>query len=374
MPQRTPREQAAMAAPTTVKVATSPEIAGEIILLHPDQIDASDRLRPIDPIWAAALGRVMKAEGQRTPIEVCRLPGRSGYKLVTGGHRHAGAVAEGLQLRAEVVSSDAADRRLREVSENLWRRELSPIDRAAFIAELVTLHKVRAGIDPSKDGRAASANARWQKELKDEAEDTNATIALAYGWTETVADQVGLSKRSVEYDLLLHRRIPAGLIERLRAAESPVLRNATQLRALAKLSESEQHEVATLLIDGTAKSVGEAIGTLHQRPQADAETKRLSTFIGTFGRMGLAEKKGAISALRPHLPKGVSVGEAQDQDEQRRDELLDAIDTARELIEAMLEDDLIADPERAAAFKSASTKLQLSRFALVVGSIPLGVA
>ncbi len=97
---------------------------------------------------------MMARDGQRTAIEVCRLPGATRWTVVTGGHRLVGAqFAEIEYLRAQEVSPNRHERRMSEVLENLARRDLDPIDRAAFIAELVTLHKVKVGHDPAKDGR-----------------------------------------------------------------------------------------------------------------------------------------------------------------------------------------------------------------------------
>lgn len=282
-----------------------PEVVGEIVLIPVDQIDASNRLRPVDPVWAAALGGAMAAEGQRTPIEVCRLPGQTRYTLVCGGHRHAGAeIAFITHLRAEIVSSDAAERKLREVSENLLRRDLSPLDRAAAIAQLVALYKVRNGVDPNKDGRAASANARWQKQLDSEAEDAKVTMTFAYGWNDALAEELGFSAETIKRDLYLARRLAPSVIEELREADHDILNNAAQLRALAKLEPTEQAIVAKKLASG-AKSVSDARGT-GNGPKA-ADDKNLSAFLGAFGRMSVTEKKGALALLAKQLPAGWSL-------------------------------------------------------------------
>ena len=299
-----------MATQFTIK-AEGPDVVGEIILLRPDQIDAANRLRPIDPVWAEALAGIMEAEGQRTPIEVCRLPGRTDYTLVVGGHRHAAASIKGMYLRCEVVTNDAAERRLREVSENLHRRDLAPLDRAAFIAELVAVHKVRAGLSANDDGRKASINARWQKALKDEASDTTATIAIVYGWTDEIAEKVGLAARTVRDDLLLHRRISPSIIDALRRADHPVLNNAAQLRTLAKLEEAGQQHVLGLLLHKNGLVLGapfdkvtDALAASSSKPKPTAEDKRLNAFISAFGRMTVAEKKGALAELAHLLPAG----------------------------------------------------------------------
>ena len=48
------------------------------ILIRTDEVDSADRLRPIDTVWAEALGQMMARDGQDTAIQVCRLPGKIG--------------------------------------------------------------------------------------------------------------------------------------------------------------------------------------------------------------------------------------------------------------------------------------------------------
>ena len=81
----------APAALAVVGETSEPMVVEQVVLLPVDQIDDSGRLRPVDLIWAAALGRIMTADGQDEPISVCRLPGQAGWKLIVGGHRLAGA-------------------------------------------------------------------------------------------------------------------------------------------------------------------------------------------------------------------------------------------------------------------------------------------
>lgn len=286
------------------------EVVGQILLIPTRDIDQGERLRDIDPVWAEALGHVMQRERQRTPIEVCRLPGQTRWTLVAGGHRHAGALQVGIEyLRAEVVSANRDDRRMREVSENLWHKGLGPIDRAAFIAEAVAIHKRRAGIDPTADGRVASANARWQKAVSAEAADATETISVAYGWSDQIGEQLGFTGRTIRNDLMLFRRLAPSVVARLKAERHPLATNATQLRALAKLDRELQAQAVDALLrdDDPARSVGEAIKAVEGRraPPADPETKRLSAFIGSFQRMTLAEKRGALlhlieNGLIPH--------------------------------------------------------------------------
>jgi hypothetical protein len=349
------------------------DVTEQVLLIATDMIDQGERLRPVDPVFAGALGQVMLREKQRTPIEVCRLPGANRWTLVAGAHRHAGAISAGIEwMRAIVVSADRDDRRLREVSENLWRRDLAPIDRAAFVAEAVAIHKRRAGIDPKADGRVASAAARWQKAIKNEADDANVTMTFAYGFTDAVAAELGLSPSTVARDLVLFRRLPPSLVAKLRDARHPVLGNAAQLRALAKLDELEQRRTVQCLLDYPGiGSVAQARAHLGGgKPVADPEAKRLSAFIGAFHRMGLAERKGALAHLRDLLPAGFTLVEGDApkttfpiEHQRHREETLEQLDAALDVLEGLIEDEVV-DGERAGDVQGASMNVRFSRFTI----------
>lgn len=337
------------------------EPLADFVLIRTADIVVGERLRPVDPVWAEALGQIMLREGQRTPVEVCRLPGQRCWTLVAGGHRHAGAVFAEIEfMRAEIVTADRDERRSREISENLWRDDLAPMDRAAFIAEAVAIQKRRAGIDPLKDGRAISAAARWQKQIAAEAEDATATIAVAYNLTQDLVGAIGLSARTIRDDLMLHRRVPTSLVEKLRADDHQVFYNFSQLKALAKLEEREQVKVVELLtVPGASlnyeqpKTISEAIAhplgpKPAERSKPDAETKRLSAFLGAFGRMGVVERRAALSQLEPQLPPGTDISNVErpkarfsPDHERYRDETLEALDHALLMLDGMEEDGLI---------------------------------
>jgi ParB-like chromosome segregation protein Spo0J len=282
-------------------------VVGEIIAVPIGRIDVGERLRPVDPVWAAALGAVMAAEGQQTPIEVCRLPGQRRYQLVSGGHRLEGARLAGLKtIQAVEVGNSAMERRAREVAENLWRKGLDPVDRAAFVAELYALQKARAGLEAGEDGRKVAAEARWAKALKADAADASVSVTLAYGWAEGVADQIGLSRKTIYRDLELHRGLAPDVLAALRGL--PIATNAGQLRALARMSADDQRAVAELITSGAAKTPAEAADIIHQRPKPAPEAKAWSAFIGGWSRMSAAMKRQALRELENQgLPKGVTL-------------------------------------------------------------------
>ena len=286
--------------------APAPEVIDQVWNIPLDLVEVGDRVRPIDPLWAAALGRIMATEGQRTPIEVCRLPGSHLFRLVAGAHRLEGHRLEGMvSIKAIVVSNDALDRRLSEVSENLWRKELGPLDRAAFVAELHDLLRVKAGIAPDVSLHQVAANRRWKKE----ADDASRTMRQAYGWAEEAARRLQMDRATVYRDLQLHRGLKPDVVTRLNSLS--IAPNGGQLRALAKLSDADQRRAVNLIAEGKAKGFGEAVAIVENRPKPTAEAKRLNAFIGAFARMSAKEQKAALQALSGlKLPKGWTVSDA----------------------------------------------------------------
>lgn len=283
---------------------------GDLIPLDPNEIDLGDRLRPIDTAWAAAIGQSMSREGQIHAVDVRRIDGR--WQLAgAGGHRVMGARLAGIAIEAKVVMFDQDVARRREAAENLFRRANDPLERAEAIAELVRLHRELAGIE-----EVERRDSRVPKHLREEAAGMCETISHIYGWADDVAAELGFSKRTVQLDLFLFRGLRPSVVALLREKRHPVLKNASQLRALAKLDGVEQVAVAARLIKaegGAPKSVTEAIRLVQgsNSVMQSAEDRRLSAFLGAFHRMGLSEKRGALAQLAGMLPAPFQLVEAK---------------------------------------------------------------
>lgn len=374
-----------------------PEVVGQIVLLPVDSIELGTRLRPVDRLAAEGIGHAMKAMGQKKPIEVCRLPGRNHWTVVDGAHRVTGAKAVGIvYLRAEVVENDPQIRLEREISAGLFNADLAPLDRAAFVGKLIELERQRAGITPDQSAQSIAAQARWKDALKSDASDACDIVSHAYRLSAEIGDRLNLSHRTIERDLLLYRRIPATLIARLREVDHSALRSSGQLLALAKLDEDQQvAAIDRLLWEETGSerrkpmTLQEAIAAgLDKNKGAKAPgDKHLSAFVGSFGRMSLGEKKGALNTLQGMLPAGykLTYGEQMAvtargfsaQHEKYREDALAAIDAARGALLALLEDadgasPVMIDSERWEELHKAQTGLQLTRFSISADAFELG--
>lgn len=280
-----------------------PQVAREVLMLDMAAVDWTPGLRPIDPVWVEGLAALMKRDGQRTPIKVHRkADGR--FSLIAGRHRYKAVELLGWgTIDVELFQGSALDRRAEEVAENLHRGGLSPLDRAAFVAEAIEIEKARAGVRDGQSLKSAIAEARWSKRLKAEADDATATMSVAYGFSEQAAEKLGFTARTLRRDLELHRGLRAEVIDQVRAL--PIGGNAAQLRALAKLDPRAQAEAVALLTEGQARSVSEAVGVLKQKPLPDPAKKAWSAVLGNWARLSATDQKAILRRLK--LPQGVTL-------------------------------------------------------------------
>lgn len=273
------------------------EIARSIYRVEIASIDPSGGLRPLDQVWVVGLAALMKAGRQETAVEI--YPKGDGYKMTSGRHRLAAATLLGwTHIEADLKP---AEERSREISENLFKLDLSPLDRAAFVAELISIEREKAGIAPDASAQSVAAKARWSDRIAAEADDASDIMARAFGFTAEAAEKIRLSRRTIYRDLALYRGIRPDVASAIRTL--PVADNASQLMALAKLPEAEQRNVAGLLVEGLATGVTEALGTLNQKPVPSASNKAWSAIQGNWPRLSAKQQRELLKVLP--MPKGV---------------------------------------------------------------------
>lgn len=107
-----------------------------------DRITVGPRLRAVDHDIVAAIAASMATTGQHTPVDVGPADAGGRHPLIAGAHRHAAALQAGLPtLLARVFEGTDDQCKLREIDENLLRRELSELDRAVFLAERQAIYQ-----------------------------------------------------------------------------------------------------------------------------------------------------------------------------------------------------------------------------------------
>ncbi|MDI4666733.1 ParB N-terminal domain-containing protein [Xanthobacter autotrophicus] len=196
-------------------------------------IDVIDRLRAVDPDRAMFIAAGFAEEGQKTPIEVRPNKKAAGrFILVTGGHRlDAAKLLEWEEVDAEILDLSADEARLREINENLYRAELTALDRAVFLAEKKRLYEK---LNPAA------------KHGGDRKSDQVALLGhLIPRFTEEACERLGLSERQLRKYIARAKIVPA---VRARITGTPLADNGAELDALLKLSGDEQWRALDLLL------------------------------------------------------------------------------------------------------------------------------
>lgn len=257
-----------------------------------DQIDDTDRLRPVDPDRAAALAVMFEDTGQQSAIEVRPAPlGHSGkvgavYKLTFGAHRTAAARILGwATIRAVVRERDEREARLAEIDENLGQRGLSALDRAVFLA---TRKRIWEELYPETRQGAAPKGKNKVANL--------ATFSQRF--SAEAAEKAGLSERAVQRACQLADTLGPELIEQLRHTE--LADNQSQLLALAKLQAPFRVAVVKRLAEEPEASLPAVLAELGVRPKADPEEALFQALVGAWARANAKVKR----RFRAHIGSG----------------------------------------------------------------------
>lgn len=201
------------------------------------EIVVPERLRAVEEEHAIAIAQSMVEHGQINPITVRSTPAAKGGKftLVAGAHRlRACVLNDDIDIDAMIVEGDKAEAQLVEITENLFRNELSVIDRAVFVQTYRDVWEQKHGkIEPGRPGNSANLSQLFEAE------------AEAGGFSQHVADRMGLSKRAVERLNRIAQHLHPKVRERLRG--TPYADNQSELLKIAKLGPTEQGKLAVAM-------------------------------------------------------------------------------------------------------------------------------
>jgi ParB family chromosome partitioning protein len=218
--------------------------------------------------------------GQLTPIEI--RPMDSGrFDLVAGAHRLEAAKRLGWDSIAAVVKvATDLEAELRQIDENLVRRELSALDRAVFLARRQQIHLT---LYPGATRGKAGAMTRW-----------HATDILSFA--SDAAAKIRVSARDIRRSIARFTKIAPDVREKL--AGTWIADNGATLDALAKLGPSDQRKAIVLMLrpDGPIKQVNRALAQAngHLAPIPDPAGRQL-------GRMTDAWRLSGTKARREFL-------------------------------------------------------------------------
>jgi ParB family chromosome partitioning protein len=217
-----------------------------VILAGVSAIDATGRLRPVDPAHAQMIAASMNESGLIQPIVVRADASGNGLKLVVGGHRLCGAEINGWdEIAAILVECSDDEARQIEIDENLARKELTALERAEFLAE-------RKRVYETLHPEVAHGKARRPKTDKQKV----ANFATFSRFSKDAAKATGLSERSVQLACALAASLSPEAVALIRGTK--LADNQAQLQALAALDPAEQVTAAREVAEGRASNVAKA--------------------------------------------------------------------------------------------------------------------
>ncbi|CAI9120469.1 ParB/RepB/Spo0J family partition protein [Brytella acorum] len=249
-------------------------------------IDQSGRLRAVDPDYVALLASSIEDHGLRQPIEV-RKTGRNKYALVSGCHRlNAAILLQHESILANVVEADDLQAQLLEIDENLFRRELSPLDRATFLARRKEVYEelhpeTKQGGDRKSD-------------------QTDKLVRLIPTFTEATAEKLGLDARTIRRSVARHTNIPTDVREKI--SGTWLADSGSQLDALAALAPDMQRAVADFVAQWPGvRQVKEIVRQISNRPR-EPKAGKLEKFLAFFRKCDSDERQAIVEYAAEQMP------------------------------------------------------------------------
>ncbi len=253
----------------------------------------ADRARDLDPAWVEGLAGSIREQGLMQPIVVRRVG--DNWRLVAGHHRLEAVRLLGRDtiaaLEAAADSDDAA--KLAEVMENLARNELIALDRCRHLYELKVVWE-RLHPDFANGGGQTLPTGDEQGEI--------------FGFASTVADKIGLAKRTINHCVKIWKGLAPQTRQRLRGTD--LARKQTELKALSEIvTPRKQAAVLDAIFDEGLPDVGnvaQALAHLGGTLACDPIERRFEKVSQTlssldddlFDDLILAHESRVISTLR----------------------------------------------------------------------------
>lgn len=268
-----------------------------------------DRLRMIKPDYAGLMAMLIRAGRVLPPVKVRRTPnGKCKFTLVTGGHRLAGhRLAGRAELDAVIVKGNAQDAREEEIEENLFRNELSALERIDAVAAYREIFEARNGEINPKGGRPKKNSANLA-----EFPETNLLGVIEDSqeghFYHRMTGRLGLSRRSAERLCTIAKALSRPLHDAI--AGTPIEDNQSAIERLSKLPPSDQAAYAFLLAENGG-NLDAADAALAPKPRQSAADKLRSRLIDTWGRIKRQDRVEFVREYRAEIEAALATLDAE---------------------------------------------------------------
>lgn len=231
----------------------------KFIRIPVSSIHVGERQRPIDADHAIAIAASMEERGLINPVTVRSTPNQGGGKtpftLVAGGHRLFAAKSLAWdEIDAIMVAADANEAILIEIAENLFRNELTALNRALFVAKYRETWEEAHG-DIKRGGNTFVSNSKGSKGHNGplmmngkHRHDGGVFFAPGRELSERVQERLGISGRTYKRISQIAMNLHPDLRQALRGTD--IEDDQSKLLKLAKLDPEKQASVAAALSEG----------------------------------------------------------------------------------------------------------------------------
>jgi ParB family transcriptional regulator, chromosome partitioning protein len=280
---------------------TAPVIVPDARSLPVSSITVPARLRRLRDDDVAMLMESIAEIGLREPISVCRVTGddaASGieFVLVAGYHRLEACK----RLRHDVIPAIVHtltddERQLWEIDENLYRAELTELERGENLLKRKEIHERMHPETRQHAAGALAANAVMRRG------DATANSAVASFATDA-AEKTGIADRTIRLSIRRAKKIDDALRDRIRG-NLKIADNGSELDALASLDAADQLRAVELVEAGTCPSIRAASVSCTQNctsqgrlrgKRGEATTRTWTTTVGLYAPQSTRSPRGRM--------------------------------------------------------------------------------
>ncbi|MCM2434151.1 Spo0J and IME4 domain-containing protein [Agrobacterium rosae] len=237
----------------------------------PQTVDAGNRLRNLDEGTVLALMDSFPRYGQQQPIVVYGKETDAIVSLGAGGHRLEACRRLGIKVLCFYASGDELDRQLCEIDENLIRADLTPSDRALFLARRKEIYLVK---HPETANGGDRKSDRQIGELKN---------IDSKRFTAATAEATGQKERTIQRDVERGEKVSVAAIQIIRGTRHDKGVTLDQLKRLDTHEAQERFARGLLASDKAIAAESKIIRTAQQASNRESRL-RMVNLIAEHGR------------------------------------------------------------------------------------------
>ncbi|WP_236761811.1 MT-A70 family methyltransferase [Agrobacterium tumefaciens] len=256
----------------------------------PASIDAGNRLRNLDEGIVTALMQSFAEYGQQSPVIVYGDEGEATVKLGAGGHRLEACRRMGIKVLCFHKAGDDLDRQLCEIDENLIRADLTPADRALFLARRKEIYLVKH----PETAHGAVGRGGYEKSGQ-----------IVRSFSEETAVSTGQHERTVRRDVERGEKISAVALRLLRGTRHDKGVTLDQIKRLETAEAQEQYARELIASDKAIAAESKKIRTALQADRRESRIRLVGLIAETGRKAGgdLPRRAYAIGYADPPWPQ-----------------------------------------------------------------------